>query len=151
MDKGGTELLLSDVFAVALNLETEFHENQGITGQAFNFTVEACDGYVGLQYAGACLWNSEEAEGFSREEIEKAAREELNRFVATVSTLGKANLEAEKILGDLVETINACGGLTQNHKGEDAPVGDTAWVDLATVYLDACQLLGLDPKREECE
>lgn len=54
--------------------------------------------------------------------------------------------DVEQALVDLIETVEATGGITRNERGEAVPVGDPAWVDLATVYLSACTALGREPK-----
>jgi hypothetical protein len=56
---------------------------------------------------------------------------------------------AEQVLKDLVATINATGGLIQESDGTYVPLADPEWFDLAYVYLDACETLGLDPKIAE--
>jgi len=60
-----------------------------------------------------------------------------------------ANTDAAKVLADLCDTIDAAGGL--EHADDDdvngrlVPVGDPDWIDLAEVYLAACDVLGREP------
>lgn len=50
-----------------------------------------------------------------------------------------------RVLHDLVDTINATGGLVKNYNGFLAPAADEEWSDLADVYLDACKVLDRKP------
>ena len=57
-----------------------------------------------------------------------------------------------RALQQLVDTINATGGLVAADDGFLAPAADPEWIDLAPAYLSACKALGLDPlipKEEE--
>lgn len=56
---------------------------------------------------------------------------------------------ADVALRGLIDTINATGGLFKSAAGEYCPVADEDWPDLATVYLDACRALGIEPQIEE--
>ncbi len=50
-----------------------------------------------------------------------------------------------RALQQLVDTINATGGLVVADDGFIAPVADPDWIDLGAAYLSACKALGLDP------
>ncbi len=52
-----------------------------------------------------------------------------------------------EVLVELVETINATGGVT--HDG--CPVGDPVWMDLGVVYAKACKALGVPVQVETRE
>lgn len=45
------------------------------------------------------------------------------------------------VVRELVETINATGGVFTDRKGLVCPKGDEAWCDLGSVYLKACAAL----------
>lgn len=49
---------------------------------------------------------------------------------------------AERVLIDLVETIEITGGVWRFRDGTVAPKGDDEWIDLGDVYLKACEVLG---------
>lgn len=55
----------------------------------------------------------------------------------------------DKALRALIDTIEATGGLMRDPKGTLVPVADDDWSDLASVYLDACEAMGITPKIEE--
>lgn len=52
---------------------------------------------------------------------------------------------------NLIETIDDTGGVTRDRKGCVVPVVDEEWLDLAGVYLRACQAAGIVPKFAEEE
>jgi hypothetical protein len=56
---------------------------------------------------------------------------------------------ARKVLQDLVDTVGCTGGVEKDDHGLYCPVADPEWVDLGCVYLDACDVLGVEPKVEE--
>ncbi|MGG6263224.1 hypothetical protein ACQ4M3_08080 [Leptolyngbya sp. AN03gr2] len=57
----------------------------------------------------------------------------------------ETKLSAEAVLQTFVETINDAGGIAYDRKGCPFPIGDSEWIDLATVYLEACEILNLIP------
>ncbi len=86
MDREATTGVLTTVFAVAMKLDSEYHEEQMTTGQSFGFWVEAGDGTVQMKYAGIILWDTEgkDIEDLTEEAIERDARKELYEFILTV-------------------------------------------------------------------
>jgi hypothetical protein len=71
--------------------------------------------------------------------------------VDTTVPLVKGRPTAEEVLHEFVEDINRAGGLVDDEDGSglSAPAGSPDWVDLAVTYENACEALGLRPKREE--
>lgn len=51
----------------------------------------------------------------------------------------------------LIDTVNATGGIAYGGDGNPYPLGDPDWIDLADVYLAACQEAGVAPKVVEDE
>lgn len=51
-----------------------------------------------------------------------------------------------EVLASLCNTVEATGGLIALEDGAFAPVGDPDWIDLADVYLAACEVVGRTPK-----
>lgn len=91
LDKGATASVMNAAFAVAMRLEVAYYEKQMTTGQCFSFTVEACDGFVALKYAGVTLWDTDTEnwsdDGLLEENIEKGARNTLAELIETVKTM----------------------------------------------------------------
>lgn len=56
--------------------------------------------------------------------------------------------EASVLLAELIELIDATGGLTTDDQGTEVPVADE-WPDLAVLYTDACCLVQIPPQQEE--
>jgi hypothetical protein len=54
-----------------------------------------------------------------------------------------------RALQQLVDTINATGGLVAADDGFLAPAADPEWIDLAPAYLNACRVLGMEPQVKE--
>jgi hypothetical protein len=52
---------------------------------------------------------------------------------------------AHDILRSLIDTVNATGGVIRSRRGVIGTVADEDWLDLALVYLDACEVLGVGP------
>jgi hypothetical protein len=52
----------------------------------------------------------------------------------------------EAVLTDLIDVIDATGGIYRDRDHNACPVGDPEWTDLGDVYLRACRLLGREPK-----
>lgn len=53
----------------------------------------------------------------------------------------------KKVLADLCDTIEATGGVVCDMVTNQLyPEADKDWVELATVYMDACDVLGRRPK-----
>jgi hypothetical protein len=71
--------------------------------------------------------------------------------VDTAVPLVKGRPTTEEVLREFVEDINRAGGLVDDEDGSglSAPAGSPDWVDLAVTYENACEALGLLPKREE--
>ena len=55
---------------------------------------------------------------------------------------------AAALLSQLIDLIDATGGLTTNADGTEVPAVDD-WPDLAVVYADACRLAQVSPLRSE--
>jgi hypothetical protein len=49
------------------------------------------------------------------------------------------------VVQQLIDTINATGGVMHLPNGMTAPVGDPTWEDLAEVYLLACAEKKVEP------
>jgi len=56
-----------------------------------------------------------------------------------------AKPEFRKIVKDLVDTVEAAGGVFCDRKGCHRPAGDPDWVDLGILYVAACESLGKAP------
>jgi hypothetical protein len=71
--------------------------------------------------------------------------------VDTAVPLVKGRPTTEEVLREFVEDIDSAGGLVDDEEGSglSAPAGSPDWVDLAITYENACEALGLRPKREE--
>ena len=92
LDREATASVMNHAFAVAMRLETAYYEEQMTTGQCFSFTVEACDGFVALKYAGVTLWSTENWSDSGLlekniENIEREARKTLAELIETVKTM----------------------------------------------------------------
>lgn len=58
--------------------------------------------------------------------------------------------KAKRALKGLIDTVDTTGGLVEvGDDGSLAPAGDPSWLDLADVYIDACEALGLKPKIQD--
>lgn len=70
-----------------------------------------------------------------------------------VTTPQAPELTAEDVLLDLVNVIDAAGGVIKDNTLPFgcAPVGDTGWNDLGDTYLQACKVLKREPKFAEVE
>jgi hypothetical protein len=70
-----------------------------------------------------------------------------------VTTPQAPELTAEAVLLDLVNVIDATGGVIRDDTSPFgcAPVGDTGWTDLGDTYLQACKVLKREPKFAEVE
>jgi hypothetical protein len=51
-----------------------------------------------------------------------------------------------RVCRDLVETVNATGGVFRDRKGYVRPHGDPDWIDLGETYNLACKALGVEPQ-----
>ena len=51
------------------------------------------------------------------------------------------------VLLNLVDAVDATGGVVTDDHGYIVPVADPDWIDLGAVYADACQVLGREMKR----
>jgi hypothetical protein len=54
--------------------------------------------------------------------------------------------QALEALEELIDTINATGGVFMDSQGVVCPKGDKEWYDLGTAYLKACTVLKRRPK-----
>jgi hypothetical protein len=52
----------------------------------------------------------------------------------------------ESALRQFIDTINATGGVIRGTYGVYVPAADPEWLDLGAAYVDACKVLGVDPK-----
>lgn len=55
-------------------------------------------------------------------------------------------LTVERVLENLIDTIEFTGGVAQTPEGTFEPYGDREWTDLGGCYVDACIVLGREPK-----
>lgn len=60
-------------------------------------------------------------------------------------------MNAESVLKQFVEAINATGGVQVQRKGlfgvtHYAPVADLDWIDLGEAYIEACRVINVEPK-----
>ena len=53
---------------------------------------------------------------------------------------------AKAALVDLIETIEATGGVVMLPNGQCAPIADEDWIDLGEAYMRACEAIGKEPK-----
>lgn len=65
---------------------------------------------------------------------------------------GKMNRVVAALL-DFINTIEAVDGVKELMDGSFVLLGDEEWPDLASVYADACRVLGREPKilKQRCE
>lgn len=52
-------------------------------------------------------------------------------------------------LRQLIDTIEATGGLLRDEHGQPRPLADEDWIDLGEAYLGACRALGREPMIQE--
>lgn len=53
------------------------------------------------------------------------------------------------VVTDLIETVEAVGGVFYDRRGQPRPYGDPHWVDLGLAYVKACDTLKREVKLAE--
>lgn len=57
--------------------------------------------------------------------------------------------DCKAALDAFVDAIDATGGVVKTRSGHYAPVADEDWIDLGEAYMDACEVLDIEPKVED--
>lgn len=72
-----------------------------------------------------------------------------------VAHLGNMELlesrKLQRALTSMVECVSSTGGVRRCQDGRVSPVADEDWLDLGEAYLEACEVLGVEPVVEEGE